>query len=79
VPTPEPERSKPETATVRGKRPGSFDSRVVRQDTLDKMPELEAAAAVDRGQYLQGRQVDGDADRRGTVLCPHALHQAEAG
>jgi hypothetical protein len=41
---PETERSRPEAVKVRSKLPGSFDCRVVRQETLDKMPELEKYA-----------------------------------
>ena len=57
---PQPETSRLKPSKVGGKKPaGSFDCRVVRQETLDKMPELEklcreAAASVDRSQFLQG-------------------------
>jgi len=41
---PEPEAIKLESVKVGGRRTGSFDCRVVRQETLDKLPELEKYA-----------------------------------
>jgi hypothetical protein len=41
---PRPEASKVETVKAGAKRHGSFDCRVVRQETLDQMPELEKYA-----------------------------------
>src|SRR5262249_38160606 len=41
---PEPRPEKAVTVRAGGKRPGSFDCRVVRQETLDRLPELERLA-----------------------------------
>jgi hypothetical protein len=49
-----PEATRVETVKVGGKRPGSFDCRVVRQETLDQMPELEKYAGRLLRQWTGG-------------------------
>jgi hypothetical protein len=42
---PRPEPEKPATVKAGARRPGSFDCRVVRQEVLDQLPELESLAS----------------------------------
>jgi hypothetical protein len=50
---PQPEKPVPKMAATK-MRLGSFDSRVVRQETLDKMPELEKFASCLLRQWIGG-------------------------
>ena len=81
----EPEPRPEKTVQVRAgnKRPGSFDCRVVRQETLDRLPELERLAS---SLLRQWTGADSFKAGRWTVtatdvaqfFAPHAVHQAEA-